>query len=173
MKKILSITFICVFANSFSQTSNPFLIEHCIDKMTDNEYYMSQRKLICSNEAKTKGFTILPMFKKENGIMINNGFYVENVNIGNCDEKDNLIFLFEDDSKFNITAWNKFNCEGNSYFDITEEQLKELSTKKISMIRFINGINSDSLTYTLKNIEKDYFVRAYSNNKILEVNCNK
>jgi hypothetical protein len=72
-----------------------------------------------------------------------------------------------------IFSWNKFNCEGNVYFDLTEEEYKTLSLNKINIIRFTNGRTQDSLTYSLKELEKDYFVRAYSNTKIVEIDCSK
>jgi hypothetical protein len=141
--------------------------------MTDKEFYFSQRKLICANPEKTKGFTVLPNFKAENGGMKNNGFMCKNVNIGSCDENDSLIILFDDDTKITLTAWNKFNCEGNAYFDFSDSQLTDLSTKKVNTIRFTNGRSYESLTITLKQDERDYFVRAFSNQKIIEVDCSK
>ena len=141
--------------------------------MTDKEYYFPQRKLICANTEKTKGFTISPNFKSADGKIVNNGFMCKNVNIGSCDEKDNLIILFEDDTKITLTSWNKFNCDGNAYFNFTDSELSELSTKKVTTIRFSNGRSYESLTVPLKEDQKDYFVRAYTNNKIVEVDCSK
>ena len=114
-----------------------------------------------------------PNFKADKGGIKNGGFMCKNVNIGSCDENDSLIILFEDDTKITLTAWNKFNCEGNAYFDFSESQLTELSTKKVNTIRFSNGRSYESLTVTLKEDQKDYFVRAYSNQKIIEVDCSK
>ena len=91
--------------------------------------------------------------------------------IGNCDEKDQLIFLFDDGSKISISSWNKFNCKGNAYFNLTEDELNSLKTKLVTTIRFVNGYTSDSFTYTLKKLEKDYFINVYSNYIIKEVNC--
>ena len=173
MKK-LSLNFMLLISLSvFSQSTTPFIIEHCKDKMSENEYFFAEKKLICANPEKTKGFTITPSFKAEKGTMVNNGFICKNVNIGGCDENDSLIFLFADDTKMTITSWNKFNCDGNAYFDLTEEEYKTLSLKKINVIRFTNGRTYDSLTYSLKELEKDYFVRAYSNTKIVEIDCSK
>ena len=157
----------------FSQTTTPFVIEHCKDNMTDKEYYFSQKKLICANPDKTKGFALTPSFKAENGSMVNNGLSCKNINIGNCDEGDNLIFLFEDGSKTSITSWNKFNCEGNSYYDFSDDDVKQLSEKKITTIRFSNGRTYDNLTYKLKAIEQDYFIRLFTNFKVTEVDCSK
>lgn len=173
MKKLLLNLVLLVSLSAFSQTSTPFVIEHCKDKMTDKEYYFAQRKLICANPEKTKGFTVIPNFKADNGQMVNNGFMCKNVNIGSCDENDTLIILFEDETKITLTSWNKFNCEGNAYFDFTDSQLKDLSTKKVSTIRFSNGHSYESLTVVLKEDQKDYFIRAYTNNKIIEVDCSK
>ena len=173
MKNLLLSFMMLISLSVFSQTTAPFAIEHCKDKMTDKEYYFPQRKLICANTEKTKGFTISPNFKSADGKIVNNGFMCKNVNIGSCDEKDNLIILFEDDTKITLTSWNKFNCDGNAYFNFTDSELSELSTKKVTTIRFSNGRSYESLTVPLKEDQKDYFVRAYTNNKIVEVDCSK
>jgi hypothetical protein len=173
MKKLLLKFVFLISLSAFSQTTTPFIIEHCKDKMTDKEYYFSQRKLICANPEKTKGFTISPNFKAESGKITNNGFMCKNVNIGSCDEKDSLIILFEDDTKITLVSWNKFNCDGNAYFDFTDSQLSELSTKKVNTIRFSNGRSYENLTISLKEDQKDYFVRVYTNNKVVEVDCSK
>jgi hypothetical protein len=173
MKKLLLNLVLLVSLSAFSQTTTPFVIEHCKDKMTDKEYYFAEKKIICANAEKTKGFTISPNFKAKNGALVNAGFMCKNVNIGSCDENDSLIFLFEDETKMTLTSWNKFNCEGNAYFEFSDDDLKQLSTKKINAIRFSNGRSYESLTYTLKDVEKDFFIRVYTNNKIVEIDCSK
>lgn len=173
MKK-LSLNFMLLISLSvFSQTTTPFVIQHCKDVMTDNEYYFPEKKLICSNIEKTKGFTINPSFKSENGVMVNNGLDSYNVGIGNCDEDDTLIFLFEDDSKITLKSWNKFNCDGNGFYNLTEDDYKQLASKKIKTIRFTNGYTFDTFTYSLNDSQKDFLVRVYSNYKIVEVDCSK
>jgi hypothetical protein len=173
MKKLLLNFVLLISLSAFSQTTTPFVIEHCKDKMTDKEYFFASKKIICANPEKTKGFTISPNFKSINGKIANNGLSCKNVNVGSCDENDSLIILFEDDTKITLNAWNKFNCEGNAYFDLTETQISELSTKKVGTIRFSNGYSHESLTIVLKQDQKDYFVKVYTNNKIVEVDCSK
>ncbi len=173
MKKLLLNLVLLVSLSVFSQSANPFIIEHCKDKMTDKEYYFAEKKIICANPEKTKGFTVIPNFKADNGEMVNNGFMCKNVNIGSCDENDSLIILFEDETKITLTSWNKFNCDGNAYFNFTNSQLKDLSTKKVNIVRFSNGRSYESLTVELKEEQKDYFIRAYTNNKIIEIDCSK
>lgn len=171
MKKLFLHLVLLISISAFSQSTNPFVIEHCIDKMTDKEYYFSQKKLICANSDKTKGFTITPNFKARGGAYENNGFLCKNVNIGNCDENDSLIILFEDDTKITLASWNKFNCEGTVYFSLTDGEINELSAKKVKSIRFSNGRSYETLTVALKEDQKDYFIRVYTNQKVVEIDC--
>ena len=171
MKKLLLNFVLLISMSAFSQTTAPFVIEHCIDKMTDKEYYFAQKKLICANADKTKGFTITPNFRAKGGAYDNNGFLCKNVNIGNCDENDSLIILFEDDTKITRTSWNKFNCEGDVYFNLTDDEINELSIKKVKSIRFSNGHSDESLTVSMKEDQKNYFIRAYTNQKVIEIDC--
>ena len=169
-KTILSVTALLTFS-AYSQTTKPFVIEHCIDKMTDKEYYLASKNFIGSNTQKTQGFIITPNFRKENDKIEQSNLILENIGIGNCDEKDNLIFLFDDDTKITITSWNKFNCDGKAYFTLSEDDLEMLKSKNISAIRFVNGYSFESLTYNLKKEEKGFFINVYSNYIIKEINC--
>jgi len=173
MKKTIISALVLFTFNAYSQTEKPFVIEHCIDKMTDKEYYFSTIKFICANSQKTQGFTITNSFKASNGKFEQNGLIVKNIGIGNCDEKDNLIFLFEDGTKINLTSWNKFNCEGKVYFDLSKNELDMLKSKKVTAIRFNNGYSYESLTYTMKKDEEGFFINVYTNNIVKEINCDK
>ena len=44
MKKLLLNLVLLVSLSAFSQTTTPFIIEHCVDKMTDKEYYDFTKK---------------------------------------------------------------------------------------------------------------------------------
>jgi hypothetical protein len=140
--------------------------------MTDKEYFFSSKNLVGSNSQKTIGFSVTPRFKNEDGKMNQNGLILKNIGIGNCDEKDNLIFLFEDNTKITITSWNKFNCDGKVYFDLSEDDYESLKSKNILAIRFINGYSFESLTYDLKKEEQSFFINVYTNYIIKEINCN-
>jgi hypothetical protein len=59
------------------------------------------------------------------------------------------------------------------YMYLTDNEFKQLSTKKVSAIRFTNGSTYESLTYSLEDAEKDYFIRVYTNYKIVEIDCSK
>ena len=169
-KTILTATALLTFS-AYSQTIKPFVIEHCVDKMTDKEYYLASKNFVGSNIQKTEGFSITPHFKNVDGKIAQNNLILKNIGIGNCDEKDSLIFLFEDGTKITITSWNKFNCEGKAYFDLTEDDLEMLKTKHISTIRFVNGYSFESLTYNLKKEEKGFFINVFTNYIIKEISC--
>lgn len=171
MKKTIISALALLSFSAYSQITKPFVIEHCKDKMTDVEYYLSSKKLIGANVEKTRGFTITPNFKSVDGKIEPNGLMLFNANIGSCQEKDQLIILFDDASKITLTSWNKFNCDGNAYYNLTDEEMTSLKTKLITTIRFINGYKYETFTYTLKKLEKDFFKNCYSNYVIKEINC--
>jgi hypothetical protein len=171
MKKTIISALALFTFSAYSQTEKKFVIEHCIDKMTDKEYFLSTKKFVGANAQKTQGFAITNSFKAVDGKMEQNGIILKNIGIGNCDEKDELIFLFDDETKITITAWNKFNCEGKAYFSLTDSEYDLLKSKKVSAIRFKNGYSYDTLTYTLKKEEQGFFINLYTNYIIQEVKC--
>jgi hypothetical protein len=141
--------------------------------MTDKEYFLSTKNFVCTNTQKTQGFVITNSFKGVDGKLQQNGIILKNIGIGSCDENDELIFLFEDDSKITITSWNKFNCDGKAYFSFSDSNYDLLKSKKVKAIRFKNGYSYESLTYSLTKEEQSFFVNVYSNNVIKEINCDK
>jgi hypothetical protein len=151
----------------------PFYIETCVDKMTDKAYAFSSKGLMCSEDG-DKGFFITADFQFKNGKVIYNGLSLKSAKIGNCVEKSNLIFLFEDDTKFQLTAWNDFNCDGKSWFDYGGRSFDKLVHKKIKAIRFQNGRTFDSYTYPLTDSDKLYFLEvgtAVAEQRIEQTSC--
>lgn len=173
MKKTIISALALFTFSAYSQTEKQFVIEHCIDKMTDREYFLSTKNFVGANAQKTQGFVMTNSFKGVDGKLEQNGIILKNIGIGNCDEKDELIFLFDDETKITITSWNKFNCDGKAYFNLTDNEYDMLKSKRVTAIRFKNGYSYESLTYTLKKEEQGFFVNVYSNNVIKEVNCDK
>jgi hypothetical protein len=86
---------------------------------------------------------------------------IKMVNIGNCVENNTLIIMFEDTSKIFLTSWNKFNCEGNAWFKLEESDIKMLSTKKLLKIKITNGRSFESMTMTVPDIKKDFFIQLF------------
>lgn len=171
MKIILSLLLLSVPTFIFSQQKTdttkenkqllPYYIETCTDKMTDKSYAFGSKVLICSDNGKT-GFSITTSFDYKNNEVTYTGLHVRSVGIGNCVENSTLIFLFEDDTKEQIGAWNKFNCEGNSYMDWKGAAFNKITQKKIKAIRFQNGRTYDSYTYNLPAKEQSFFIEVAS-----------
>ena len=155
MKKflLLSILFFC--SNVFSQDNVKML--YYKDIMTDKEYIYTKERILCL-EGEKKGFVVKLSFEIKKGVFKYSGITVKSVGIGNCVENDDLIILFEDNTKITLKSWNKFNCDGKSYFDLNGSELNNL-TKRIKAIRFQNGRTFESLTVLLeKENDKTYFI---------------
>ena len=162
MKGLLFLLIIIFFSlKLFSQVKKDtsYYIEVCQDKMTDKRYAFGSRSLLCSENGK-KGFRISVSWSNKDGIITYNGFTVKSAGIGTCNENDEIIFLFDDDSKSKFSSWNKFNCDGDSYFDLYGKSFDEISLKKVKSIRFMNGRSYDSYTYNLSEEDQMYFIKA-------------
>jgi hypothetical protein len=143
------------------------------DDMTDKVYYFSSGIMV-TNEDKSEGFRLqLDIKETDDKTIASNGLTLKVVGIGNCFEKDNLIFLFENGEKISLTSWNKFNCEGDSWFylneDYTETYTDLLKSQKLKKIRFENGYSHESLTREISGVNQNYFIELYkliSENKV-------
>jgi hypothetical protein len=125
--------------------------------MTDKEYIYTNESLL-SLDGKKVGFIVKPSFKIKDGVFAYSGVFVESVGIGTCLEKDDLTFLFEDNTKITLKSHSKFNCKGISKFDLRGTELSKL-TKRIKAVRFLNGRSFESLTIALeKEKDKTFFI---------------
>ena len=151
----------------------PYYIETCVDKMTDKSYAFGSKSLLCSDDGK-KGFSVRISWNNKGGEPIYGGFSVKSAGIGSCVENSTLILLCDDDTKVKAVAWNKFNCEGNSYMDFGSKMFDELTAKKVIAIRFENGRTFDSYTYKLTPKEQTYFIEvgeAFVNKRFVSGKC--
>jgi hypothetical protein len=187
MKKIsiLPLVFALLISNTlvFGQKSDttaekkkllPYYIETCTDKMTDKSYAFGSKHLLCSDDGK-KGFIVRVSWSNKDGEINYNGITVKSSGIGTCVENSTLIILFEDDTKVQISAWNKFNCEGNSYMDWQGKSFDKIFAKKAKAIRFQNGRSMDSFTYSLPEKDKSFFLeagKALSEKRFVIASCN-
>lgn len=128
-----------------------------VDEMTDEEYYMPSKKIIIVGDEENKAFTIEPIIFNENGKPVYKAFRVKSVGVGTCIEDSSLFFLFEDNTKEQITSDSKFNCNGEAFFDRGGESLNKL-IKPITKIRFRNGRSGESLTSEISESDKHYFL---------------
>ena len=142
-----------------SKKSLPYYIELLNDKMTDENYAFGSKSLLCSDDGK-KGFIVRVSWNNNNGRISYGGLSIVSAGIGGCVENDNLFFLFDDESKFNMKSWNDFNCKGDSYFDLYRKYMDDFTSKKVIAIRFQNGNTFDSFTYNLTKNEQTFFIEA-------------
>ena len=129
------------------------------DEMDGKTYYIPSSNLICYNDEIHKGFNIHPLINPEDKKV--SGLSVKMKNIGKCVENNELIILFEDDSKIILKSWNEFNCEGKAYFSISKVELRKLSSKKIRKIRVTNGCSGDSYTSDVEQKDQSYFIKYF------------
>ena len=143
------------------------IVKDC-DDMTDKCTYYPRHNMIVANETKTIGFTMDARIVEKNGQLSVADIMVLSVNIGNCNENDKLILMFEDSTKLSLTSWNKFNCEGNSWFTVREQEINKLASSKIIKAYFQNGRSYDSYSSTIGPDDQDYFIKIIAdcrNNK--------
>jgi hypothetical protein len=152
---------------SFGQTDSVYVIKET-DAMDGKVIAYSSRDFICANDAGKIGFRVSAHinFRDIKFSMIT----ATMVGIGSCNEKDEMIILFENGEKIIKTSWKEFNCEGGTYFDMNDDDIQLLRTQPISKIRMTNGRTYDSYTGDVKKKDKRYFIQvlyALDNNLIV------
>ncbi len=142
----------------------PFLSfsQHCIvkdcDEMTEICYYYPRHNIIFANDAKTQGFTMDARIVEDAGQLSIADIMITSVNIGNCNENDKFIIMFDDSTKLSLVSWNKFNCEGNAWFHLDSSDIAALASHKIIKVYFQNGRSYDSFTRPVKADDQAYFM---------------
>jgi hypothetical protein len=163
MKKIILKGFIFCLLSKITYSQN--LIKH-IDTMNDKVYFIFDKRISLIDKEQKKGFAI-DLFVASDGKRsdtegnpVVEGITTTSVNIGTCNENDELIILFDDDSKIKLISFNDFNCEGKSYYKLDQNEYEALKTKKIKRSRFTNGKSYDSFTMDLDVAKQGYFINA-------------
>lgn len=145
---------------SFAQTANAdsvYVIKES-DAMSGETYVYGNRSFIVANDESTKGFKVDTYIKSDLSFGM---ITVKMVNIGNCNENDEIIILFENGEKITKKSWKKFNCDGEAYFNLSESDIQVLRTQPISKIRMTNGRTYDSYTGDVKSKDKRYFIQLF------------
>ena len=145
---------------SFAQTVNAdsvYVIKES-DAMSGETYVYGNRSFIVANDESTKGFKVDTYIKSDLSFGM---ITVKMVNIGNCNENDEIIILFENGEKITKKSWKKFNCDGEAYFNLSESDIQVLRTQPISKIRMTNGRTYDSYTGDVKSKDKRYFIQLF------------
>jgi hypothetical protein len=163
MKKLLFLLIITQSVFAQVKKDSVYVVTH-IDEMDNTKYTYANRDLIVNNESITKGFIITPHISDE--MRIEFTILVITAGFGGCSENDELIILFKDGENIIKKSWNKFNCQGESYFNFNEQEYKKLQTTEISKIRMTNGRDFESYTGTVKLKDQRYFIQLFKSLKL-------
>ena len=157
----------CLGLQSFGQTKDSVYLVKETDAMSGETYTYGNRSFIVANDDLKIGFKVGSYIKDSDlsfGMIT-----VTMVGIGNCNENDEIIILFENGEKITKKSWKKFNCNGEAYFNMNEKDIQLLRTQSISKIRMTNGRTYDSYTGDVKENDKRYFIQLFYalDNKLL------
>lgn len=141
-----------------AQKDSVYIVKH-VDDMTDKVYYWPSRRMVVTDENKKLG-VIFDAFVVADGSKID-AISCDLVGIGSCNENDELILRFADDTKIKMTSYAKFNCEGNAWFNINNSAADKLRSQKITKIMVINGRTHDSFTRDVPTENQDYYVQLF------------
>jgi hypothetical protein len=168
MKKVLlSISLLLALNTSYSQ-NRKVVIDKCVNK---SEIY-GPTGVICSNDIRTKWFTLTPNFQLDGDRLSMSGFLVIRMGIGNLTKEDQLFFSFKDGTKLRLELGGELNSETTVYFKLTDLEFSILKLKEIETVRYINGNDFSSLQYTMVgDEERNYYTNLFNNYYIREVYC--
>ena len=141
-------------------TKSQTIYGDCTD-LSGSCYYYVQENIIVTNSQKNKGFTFSPSVDMKNGQLICDGINAQMINLGGCCENNSLILLLEDSSKVILQSWNKFNCKGDAWFNLTRDELDLLREHKIMKAQIQNGRTYDSFQNSISKSNQDYFLRFF------------
>jgi hypothetical protein len=154
------------FHTTYSQ-SRKVVIDKCINK---SEIY-GPIGVICSNDDKTKWFTLTPTYRLDGSRLSCNGFNVIRMGIGELSKEDQLFFSFKDGSKLRLESGGELTLNNTVYFTLTELEFTILKSKEIQTVRYINGNDFSSFQYNMVGDEKTYFMNLFTNYYIRDVYC--
>ena len=168
MKKIfITLSLLVVLHSSYSQ-SRKVVIDKCINS---SEIH-GPTGVICSNDYRTKWFTLIPIYKLDGSRLSCNGFTVIRNGLGNLTKEDQLFFSFKDGTKLRLELGGELKSDNTVYFKLTDLEFSILKLKEIETVRYINGNDFSSLQYTMVgDEERNYYTNLFNNYYIREVYC--
>ena len=156
MKKILVVLVLMFTVMISNAQSDNIKIYKIVDDMSDTYFLTPERKCVTSNDKQTIGFVMEAHITNEWEFKMILGTLI---GIGSCNENDELILLFENNEKINMSSWKKFNCKGIAYFNLDTKKYDLLKTQKIVKLKITNGRTYDSFTHEIDVENQDYFIK--------------
>lgn len=145
-------------AQQCNAQSDSTRINKYVDEMTDKTFFSPSANIPIVSDDNQKGFALSLMIKEVNGKLVQDGLSVLMINIGRCVENNELIIMFADSTKLTLVSWNKFNCDGNAWYNLSEKQYKKISENKIIKIKVTNGYSYESLVGEVPEDADEYFI---------------
>ncbi len=145
---ILSIVFLAISNISYSQTTTNSLCYN-VDEFDDKKTLLAGTTIFFTDggDLKSEALLLQPALNDNNKIKISTLiFQIYDSRITCLDENNTLDIIFEDDSKVKLVSWNKFNCEGLSYFDLSKKHIDDFKNKKLKAIRYTDVRNFNKIT---------------------------
>lgn len=168
MKKLFILLILGISHITTAQQSE-FVIEHC----TKLDTYKAPMGLICSNESKTKWFAMFPTYATNTTKPIPNGVSIIMMNIGTPTHGDRLIIRFSDGETIVLNAYSVIPEYYNMImFEATVRQIQVMKNYVIKSIKYLNGGDGQTFTYYPEYNEKVFFINAFNNFIVKDVNCN-
>ena len=167
MKRVLlSISLLLALNTSYSQ-NRKVVIDKCINKSS----IYGPTGVVCSNDNKTKWFTLTPVYRLDGSRLSCDGFWVIRMDIGNLSKEDQIFFSFKDGTKLRLESEVELTSEKSIFFKITDLEFCILKSKEIDTVRYINGNDFSSFQYKMVGDEKTYFTNLFTNYYIREMYC--
>lgn len=168
MKNLITLMVLFILS-SFKTYSQEYVIENCVDTKT----FSTKSGLICSNEERTKWFSIQFIYNSNTANPTVNCFKVLKSNIGTYTDTGALmVFTFMDMTDIKLKARTGQLEDLTVEFNLTSNDLVQLSTKSVISIRYINGTDYKSLTYYPMNTENRFFLNALNYYTLKRIKCN-
>ena len=151
--KIILIVLLCLPCMAF------YTQKSIMEKSVEKTIIQSKKILICSNQQKTKWFSIFLSYRKKTKIPMIDGLTVIKSNIGTSKNrgKDSMVFYFADNTFIKIKARSGLLQNSIIEFDLSNKDINALLTKAVISIRYINGTDYISMVYQTVGDEKLFF----------------
>lgn len=163
VKVIMTLMMSLITMSCFGQNSadSVYIVKET-DDMSGKTHMSANRSFIVSNNASNtsdlKGFNIgyYILDNMPNGCLV-----LRMTGIGNCNENDEIIILFENGQRISKGSFASFNCKGDAYFEFSKSDMDILRKQPMSKIRVTNGRSHDSYTGDVEVKDKRYFIQLF------------
>ncbi len=147
MKRFLIVLALFLLTYTVSSQNRQIVVDRCINKVQ----MCGANGVICSNDARTKWFTLTPNLQLDGNRLSMTGFTVIRMDVGTSTQKDQLLFSFKDGSKLRLKLCKDIDVQNSVFFIVSEMEFLILKAKEIESVRYINGTGNRFKFFLLRN----------------------